>query len=100
MLATDVGQELQGIAVAGVHPGEYQVDVVPLHLADRYPIVAGFFDDMAQRLQHRSQQGQSRGIRIEDQDSKLIHRFNLASGARAEAPGLSFLRECNHFGFS
>ncbi len=73
MLAPDVREEFQRITVARIDPREDQIDVLPLHQTDRHPIIGGFLDDMAERLQHRSQQGQSRGIGVEDQDSELVH---------------------------
>ena len=73
MFTADVAQELQGVAIARINPGKNQIDVIPLHKADRHSIVCGVFNDVAQRLQHRGQEGQSGRIRIKNQDTKLVH---------------------------
>ena len=87
MLAPDVRQQLQRVAIARIDPRQDQVDALPLHQPDRHPIIGGLFDDMPQRLQHRSQQGQSRGIGVEDQDSELVHGFLSLHGMNRRAEG-------------
>ena len=68
---------------AGSTPARTRSMLVPLHQADRHAIVGGFFDDVAQRLQHRGQQGQARRVGIEDQDPGLVHGIrSLVIGRR------------------
>ena len=82
MLAPHVGQEFQCLAVQGINAGQYQIDVVPLHQLDGEAVVGGLLDDVAQRFEHRGQQGQPGGVRIEDQNSKLVHGSHLSACVR------------------
>ena len=82
MLAPHVRQEFQCLGVERINAGQDQIDVVPLHQPDRHAVIGGLLDDVAQRLQHRGQQGQPGGVGIEDQDSELVHGIHLSACVR------------------
>ena len=52
VLAPHVREELERLGVERIDTGQHQIDIVALHRAHRGTIGRGFFDHVAQRLQH------------------------------------------------
>ena len=95
MLPPREREQLQRLGVERVDPGDDQVDAAPLHPPDGGPVVGRLVDLVAQRLEHRAQQGEDRGLGVDDEDSGLAHGFILSEGRPPEATGAgaSSLRE-------